>query len=119
MDYRTFPQEMAALPLARAHTTASLRCNRDKSSAETTISATAQAGTLLHNVQLCFLVGNERIRRHALHQKNIATNGATRPYHGFAAQYGRVWINRHIILDRRMTLPALFDSAFFVLLKAT
>src|SRR5207248_914958 len=87
-DYRTFSQEMAALPFALAHTTASLRCNRGKSSAESTISAAAQARTLLHNVQLCFLVRNERIRRDALHQENVATNGATRADHGFAAQYG-------------------------------
>src|SRR5689334_13457104 len=109
---------MAASRLAPAHTTVSSRCNRDKSSAEATVSAPAKARTLLHDVQLCFLVGNERIRRHALHQENVATDGAARPDHRFAAEYGRVWINRHIILDRRVTLPALFDSALLVLLKA-
>src|SRR5215469_13720756 len=98
---------------------ASSRCNQDKSSAETTVSPTAQARPLLHDVQLCLLVGHKRIRRHALHQENVSTDGAACSDHGFAAEYGRIRVNGHIILDRRMTLAALFDSALFVLLKTT
>src|SRR5437588_3020770 len=110
---------MAASPLAPAHIKASSRCNRDKSSAETTVSPAAQAWTLLYNVQLCLLVGHKRIRRHALHQKNVATDGTACPDHRFAAQHGRVRINRDIVFHRRVPLPALFNSALFVLLKAS
>src|SRR5438067_9276859 len=109
---------MAASPFAPAHIAASSRCNRDKSSAETTVSSPAKTRALLHDVQLRLLVGHKRIRRHALHQENVPTDGAARADHGFAAEHGRIRVNGHLVLDRRMSFAALFDFAAFVFLKA-
>src|SRR2546426_846180 len=73
-------RETATLPCARFHKPAWSHCNRDKSPVETAIGLSVEAGTLLHNVQLRFLVGNERVGRHALHQKNITPDRTSRPH---------------------------------------
>src|SRR6266480_4364804 len=65
-------RETATSRCVRAHTAAWSRCNRDKSPVETAVGLSTQTRTLLHNMQLGFLIRNERVRRHALHQKNIA-----------------------------------------------
>src|SRR4030095_7668814 len=61
---------------------------------------------------------NQRIRGNALHEKNVAADGAAGSDYGFAAEYGRVWINRHVVLHFRVSLAAFLDFAVLVLLEA-
>ena len=49
-----------------------------------------------------FGVDDQRIRRNAAHEKDIAADGAARADHGFAAKNRSTGINRHIILNGRM-----------------
>src|SRR5437667_100208 len=73
--------------------------------------------SLRHDAQLFFFVIDQRIRRHTLHEKDVAADSAARADHRFAAEHGRVWVDGHIVLHFRMTLAALFDLAVLVFLK--
>src|SRR5207245_1069393 len=74
--------------------------------------------SLRHNPELFLLIINQRIGRHALHQKNVAADGRSCADHGLAAENGRARINYHVVFHGRMTFAAFLDFAVLVLLKA-
>src|SRR3989440_6094530 len=73
---------------------------------------------LWHDAQLFFFVVNQRIRGNALHEKHVAADGAAGADYGFAAEYGRVRINGHVVLHFRVSLATFFNLAVLVLLEA-
>ena len=68
--------------------------------------------------QLFLLVDDEGVRRNAVHEEDIGTDGGLRADDGFAAEDGGVGIDGHVIADVRMTFAALADASGIVLGEA-
>jgi len=73
--------------------------------------------SLRHDPELFLLIIDQRIGRHALHQKNIAADGRSCANHGLAAENGRARINCDIVFHGRVTFAAFLDFAVLVFLK--
>ena len=71
-----------------------------------------------HDLELCLLIINERIRRHAVDQEHVPADRAARADDSFAPEDGRVRIDGHVVFQSRMTFPAFFDLATLVLEEA-
>src|SRR4029077_19550338 len=91
---------------------------RDQSSREPIALVCGLTRFFWHDAQLLFLVVNQRIGGNALHEKDVAADSAAGPDDGFTAEYGRVRINRHVVLHFWVSLTAFFDFAMLILLEA-